>query len=268
MAITTLAGIESGQVENEYLVKPTSAIGTTIRPQNLLYVGGGLPANATPNAAGLSGAAVTSFTGQIPIPPASANTYIKAVNVVSQSTGIFLLGDLLWHNSGLSLTITTSQTINSVTMAARDDNESSNGSGVYAALVVTSGTAGSGTPVISLGYTNQAGTAGRSSNAVTASLSTTSAGATYIFALQAGDTGVRSIQTYQQDATWTSGTAHLILFRVLLTVPVYSPVRRYMGDITENGLTRQYDNSVPFGLFFSSGSSMANLAATIEYTQG
>lgn len=267
MAITTLAGIESGEVGSEYLVKPTSANGTTMRPQNLLYVGGGFPANATPNAAGLSGAAVTSFTGQIRVPPASGNTYIKAVNVASQSTGTLVLCDLLWHNSGLSLTLTTSQTINSVTMAARDDNGTSNGAGVYAALVIT-GATGSGTPVISLGYTNQDNTAGRSSNTVTASLASTVAGATYIFALQAGDTGIRSIQTYQQTATWTSGTAHLILFRVLLTVPVYSPVRRYMGDITENGLTRIYDNSVPFGLFFSSGSSMANLAATIEYTQG
>lgn len=267
MAITTLAGIEAGQVDSEYLIKPTTTNGSNIRPTNLLYVGGGFPANATPSAAGLSGEAVTAWTGQIPVPAASNNTYVKSINVASQSTGTFLLCDLLWHNSGLSLTSTSSQTINSVAMAARDENESSNGAGVYAALVVT-GATGTGTPILSLGYTNQAGTSGRSSDAITASISSTAAGATYIFALQDGDTGVRSIQTYQQSATWTSGTAHLILFRIIATVPVYSPVRRYLGDITENGLVRIYDNSVPFGMYLISGSSLTGLAATIEYTQG
>ena len=51
--------------------------------------------------------------------------------------------------------------------------------------------------------------------------------------------------------TWTSGTAHLILFRIHGLVAQ----RRYLGDITENGLVRIYDNSVPFGMYFISGSS-------------
>ena len=267
MAITTLAGINSGRVQDKVLIKPTSATGTIIRPQNLLYVGGGFPANASVNANGMSGAAVTGYTGEIGIPEASNTTYIKAVNINSQSSGIFMLCDLLWHNSGLSTTLTTSQTINSVAFAARDDNGTADGVGVIVALVIT-GAVGTGTPVITLGYTNSSNTAGRSSNTVSASLASSAAGSTYFFAMQAGDVGVRSIQTYQQNATWTSGTAHLIAFRQILTVPVYSPVRRYYADITENGLTKIYDGSTLFGLFFSASGIMSGLNATIEYTQG
>lgn len=267
MTITSLAGIETGAVQSAYLIKPTTVSGSVIRPQNLLYVGGGYPANASVNSNGLSGAAVTSYTGSIDIPDSSNTTYIKAVNVSAATSGIFMLCDLLWHNSGLSLTSTTSQTINSAAFAARDSNESANGEGVIVALFIT-GSTGSGTPVLSLGYTNQSGTASRSSNAVTASLSSTAAGASYFFSLQDGDTGIRSIQSYQQDATWTSGTAHLAAFRPILTVPVYSSVKRYYADITENGLIKIFNSSVLFGLFFSSNGTMSGLSATIEYTQG
>lgn len=267
MAITSLAGIESGTVQSAYLIKPTSVGGTLIRPQNLLYVGGGYPGNASVNSNGLSGEAVTSYTGSIDIPEASNATYIKAVNVSAANAGIFMLCDLLWHNSGLSLTATTSQTINSVAFAARDNNESANGDGVIAALFVT-GQTGSGTPQLSLDYTNQAGTASRSSNGVTASLSSTLTGASYFFGLQAGDNGIRSIQSYQQDVTWTSGTAHLAAFRPILTVPVYSSVKRYYADITENGLVKIFNNSVLFGLYFSSSGTMGGMSATIEYAQG
>ena len=267
MTITSLAGIESGTVQSAYLIKPTSVSGTLIRPQNLLYVGGGYPGNASVNSNGLSGAAVTSYTGSIDIPYASNTTYIKAVNVSAANAGIFMLCDLLWHNSGLSLTSTTSQTINSVAFAARDNNESANGEGVIVALFIT-GATGSGTPVLSLGYTNQAGTASRLSNGVSVSASSTAAGASYFFGLQNGDTGIRSIQSYQQDVTWTSGTAHLAAFRPILTVPVYSSVKRYYADITENGLVKIFNGSVLFGIYFSSSGNMSGMSATIEYTQG
>lgn len=267
MAITSLAGIESGTVRSSYLIRPTSVNGSLIRPHNLLYVGGGYPGNASVNSNGLSGAAVTSYTGSIDIPEASNTTYIKAVNVSAANAGIFMLCDLLWHNSGLSLTATTPQIINSVAFAARDSNGSSNGEGVIAALFVT-GLTGTGTPQLSLGYTNQAGAASRSSNGVTISASSSLAGASYFFGMQTGDTGIRSIQSYQQDVTWTSGTAHLAAFRPILTVPVYSSVKRYYADITENGLVKIFNSSVLFGLYFSSSGNMNGMSATIEYTQG
>ena len=67
MAITTLAGIGTGKTRDSYLIKPTSASGTLIRPQNLLYVGGGFPINASVNANGMAGAAVTSYANTITV---------------------------------------------------------------------------------------------------------------------------------------------------------------------------------------------------------
>lgn len=268
MAITTLAGIETGKTQNSHLIKPTSAVGSLIRPHNLLYVGGGFPINASVNANGMAGAAVTSYANTITVPGASNTTYIKAVNINSQSAGTLMICDLLWHNSGLSLTtFPGAQTVNSVAFAARDNGGTADGVGVVAALVIT-GAVGAGTPIVSIGYTNSDNTAGRSADTVSASLSSTAAGATYFFGMQAGDVGVRSIQSYTQSATWTSGTAHLVAFRPILTVPVYTSVKRYYADITENGLVKLYDSSVLFGLFFASNGTMSGLNATIEYTQG
>jgi hypothetical protein len=49
---------------------------------------------------------------------------------------------------------------------------------------------------------------------------------------------------------------------------MYSTVKRYCADITENGLIKIFNSSVLFGIYFSSGGAMSGMSATIEYTQG
>ena len=58
----------------------------------------------------------------------------------SATAGAIVLVDRIWHNSGLSATITTSQTVNSNAWPARDDNESTNGEGVLVGMEVHAAT--------------------------------------------------------------------------------------------------------------------------------
>jgi hypothetical protein len=125
------------------------------------------------------------------------------------------LADLLWSNSGITITSTSSQTVNSVAWPARDINGSTDGEGVYVALELRT-TSGAGAPSFSMSYTNSAGTSGRTGTGVMGAAGTTAgAGAWYVIGLQAGDTGVRSIQSITLSATWTSGSAGLVAFRPL-----------------------------------------------------
>jgi hypothetical protein len=132
-----------------------------------------------------------------------------------------VIADRLWHNSGLVMNSTTAQTINSVAWPARDINQSTNGEGVYIGFEITTN-AGAGTPTFSMSYTNSAGVSGRTSNNIIAVVASSNAGFMYVMGLQAGDTGVRSIQSFTLSASMTSGVAHLVAFRPLTFTQHYN----------------------------------------------
>jgi hypothetical protein len=137
----------------------------------------------------------------------------------------YYLYDVLWVNSGLVVTTTTGQTINSVTLPARDDNGTTNGEGCQIGIYAVAALGNAGVVSNStITYTNSAGTGSR-----TATLSATVPnnfpatpviGTVVWFELQAGDTGVQSIQTVTLNTTLTSGTASVFIARRLALVPV------------------------------------------------
>jgi hypothetical protein len=258
MAITTLAGIRTGTVQPTRYMK-NAAFNTLAahRHQSSFYLSGGDPAAATAPAPGLAGAALTSYAGQILVPSASNTTYLSNFSAYDGPSGTargqMLLCDRLWHNSGINITLNTAQTINSVAWPARDINNSTNGDGVFIGVEVRVAT-GAGTPTLTLSYTNQAGTAGRTGTNIIATVASAGIGSFYVLGLQAGDTGVRSIQTYTQSATWTSGTIHLVAFRIMAVVPLRGAgIPGNDHDYTHLGLNAQPDNTVPFLLFQGAG---------------
>ena len=116
------------------------------------------------------------------------------------------------------------------------------------AFIVPSVVMGVGTPTIQLGYTNAAGTASRLTPA-SPSLpiaTTTSAVGQVIYSgtgagkygpfmpLQAGDTGIRSIQSINLSATMTSGSLVVILCKPLFTLPLTT-----VGVASERDLVNQ-----------------------------
>ena len=147
--------------------------------------------------------------------PASGNWYLRDLNIAGTQTGQFLLYDVLWVNNGLAVTTTTAQTITQPTLPARDNTGSTNGLGIYAGILVTTATTNaSAITNMTLSYTNSDGTAGRT--ATIASFPATAVIGTFVpFLLQAGDRGIRSIQSITLGTSLAAGAISLICFNPL-----------------------------------------------------
>lgn len=267
MAITTLDGALAGMKPPEYFAK--AATGTLVagRPMNINYLAG-VPGAMAANSAGLAGAALTSYAGQIPIPAASGNTHLARFSGVSSAQGgILMLCDRLWHNSGLVVTTTTAQTVNSLAFPARDKNASTNGVGVYVGLEIMTATgAGAATPTIS--YTDESGNAGSTGSMQVTYAASSIAGTFYPFTLAAGDTGVRSIQTCTLGVSMTSGSIALVAYRPLAMVELTAAGLPNAVDALTSGMPRLYDNTVPFILYIPQTTTTSLITGSVVYTQG
>jgi hypothetical protein len=268
MAISTLDGLVAGfQLPRSYHKTgiTMSAVGA-MRGYSPFYAAGGPGAGTAPSS-GVNGAAETGpLAGCIGRSnPVSGNAYLSRWTHCSSTSGVVWLIDRLWSNSGLSTTLTTSQSITSAALPARDINGSTNGEGVFAALE-WSATGGAGTPTVTLGYTNSDNTSGRS--ATLTAVTTPPVGTWEIFALAAGDKGIRSVQSLTQSATRTSGTYHLILFRVIAQLEVSNTGFGDTLNPITGGLPRIYDNTCYSTVLFPIGTGAANQFGTITEAHG
>jgi hypothetical protein len=267
MAITTLDGALAGMKPLEFFAKNASGTLVAGRPFSPFYTAG-IPGAAVAPTPGVAGAALTAYAGQIPIPAASGNTHLGRFSGVSSAQGgMLLLCDRLWHNSGIVVTTTTAQTINSVAWPARDSNGSTNGEDIYLGLEVSTAT-GAGASVISASYTNSAGTAGRAAAAVDAYAATSAAGSFYRLGLQAGDVGVRSVQSFTSTVSMTSGTVHLVAYRVIAALELPAAGINGVIDPVTGGFGREYDTTVPFLLYVPQTTTTTQLTGSVIHTQG
>jgi len=187
--------------------------------------------------------------------------------VSSGQAGLVQVIDRLWHNSGIVVTTTTAQTINSVAWPARDRNGAVSGAGVYIGMEVSTVT-GAGASVISISYTNSAGVAGRTGTAVDVYAATAAAGSFFRFALQAGDVGVQSIQSFTSTVSMTSGVVHLVAYRILGEVQLPGAGIPGAIDPFTGGLPREYDTSVPGILYLPQTTTTTQLTGSVIHTQG
>lgn len=277
MAITTVAGVISGLRPTVYANKSASGSSSATRVLTTWY-STGYPIAATANTSGMSGQALTSSTAALPFTnPASGNTYLARFTRPSNSGALasapqsyYGLVDRLWENSGIDRTLTTAQTINSVTWPARDLNGSTNGEGVYLALEVSS-VMGTGTPTITVSYTNSAGTSGRTGTGIFPAAANAGIGSWWPIGLQAGDTGVRSVQSITFSATWgTAGVLHLVAYRLIaLFSNTRAPVMNVAEDAVTLAMPQLWNNSVLQPILFPGGTSnTAQGAFNVTYTQG
>lgn len=242
------------------------------RPWTPFYAAG-FPGPAVAPSPGVSGTdnTFTSYSGQLAFPATQSGQTIhlaKFLGMSSATAGTMLLCDRIWHNSGLSATITTSQTVNSNAWPARDDNESANGEGILVGMEVSTAT-GTGTPAsLSLGYTNQAGTAGRTGANIPAMAASLPIGTFYPFSLQAGDTGVRSIQSFQINTTaWTSGTIHLVAYRIIDAIEISVAGISESRNIINGGLKRCWNGTIPYVMFIPGGTTSTQLFYNVMFAQ-
>ena len=269
MAITTLDGVIAGAEPPQFFFKALSGTLVGGRPYTPFYTAG-IPGAAVAPTPGISGVALTSYSGQLPFtnPTAGASSYLARFSALSSAQpGQLMLCDRLWHNSGINVTSTSSQTVNSATFPARDQNGATNGAGVLLGLEVSSAT-GAGTPTITVVYTNSAGTGSRTGTNLINTNATSAAGSFYPIGLQAGDSGVQSVQSIQLSATWTSGTVHLVAYRVISVIPSGAAGISSAVDVVTGGMPQMFDNTVPFILFVPSTTSSTSIQGSMTVTQG
>ena len=212
--------------------------------------------------------------------PATGEAHmLNLLAATASQTGTILLCDRLLHiqgNSGgtaIDETITTAQTINSTTLPSRcptsaiDDTPATTGYGVLAGVEVVTAT-GAGTPTLTLGYTNSDGTAGRTATNVDPTVATSIAGTFYRIGLQAGDVGVRSIESFTLSATWTSGQLNLVLYRVLAAHVCLADGLPDRIDWLTGGASRIYDNSCLFWIFLPRTTTSTQIGGLLTETHG
>ena len=162
MAITTGDGLLAGMKPRESFIKATGTMEAAGVFASLFYTAG-RPGAAVAPTPGLAGAALTTYAGQMPWtnPTGGALSYLARVFAGAGVAGSLFVCDRLWHNSGLVVTTTTAQTVNSVAWPARDRDGSTNGADVMVALEVSAATTnGAAVTNMTMSYTDDGGNAG------------------------------------------------------------------------------------------------------------
>ena len=270
MAINTLDGALAGFQAPVPFAKGVTGTMVAGRPQSLWALAGNPGAGSFDTT--LAGVALSSSSsmvnGQIRhVDPVSGNAYLGRFGGNATIAGTLLLCDRLWHNGGFTITSNTAQTVNSAAFPARDNAGSSNGDGVLLGLEI-SAAAGAAAPTITVGYTNQAGTASRTATNSFATANSPSAGAFFPIGLQAGDTGVRSVQSLTLSASWVSGTMNLVAYRVLAQVELVGAYVPNAVDPITGGFPRLYNGVVPFMIFIPSTTTTSSIGGIYVESQG
>lgn len=269
MTITTLDGVIAGMRPPEDFLK----VGGTMEAAGVfhsLFYTSGRPGAAVAPTPGMNGEALTSFAGQIPfVNPVSGNSFLARLSASSSgSVGCLLLLDRLWHQSGIAVTTTTSQALSSVAFPARDRDGTNGGENVLVAIEVSTATTNaSAVTNTTLSYTNQAGSGGRTAT-ITSFPATAAAGTFVPFQLQAGDTGIRSVQGVTLGTSYGGGAIHLVAYRMLAGVDLPLLNTGNAIDALTGGFVRLYNNSVPFLVWLASATTAATITGQLVITQG
>lgn len=274
----SIAAVEAALQYPVFVVKNGTLTQTAFYFTTQFYLAGHPPAASVPPATSLSGTALTSYAGQIPFtnPVSGSKTYLAGfraiaegqVGTASQMLGAVLLCDRLWHVSGIDITTTAVQTINSVAWPARDVNGTSNGEGVFIGMEVTPAV-GAGAPTATMTYTNSDGVSGRVGTSLWLTPGANNGGLVLLMGLDNGDIGVRSIQNFSLSNSWTSGGIVLFAYRVIAWVDLNTPGQASAAvDAITGGFPVLYDNSVLMLLSYAGRTALNHTAATILFAQG
>ena len=277
MAITTLDGALAGMQPPWAISKAATPTLVAGRPHSLWYLGGA--PGAASNPANTANGVVLSSTsalvsGQIPhYDPVSGNSYLGRLEALATQAGTLMLCDRLLQcagttsGSGISLTTTPAQTINTTTLPARDNAGTTNGAGILVGFEVFTA-AGAGTPTLTIGYTNSGGSGSKSATNVDPVVASSAIGAFYRMGLQAGDVGVQSVQTITISATMTSGAAAIVLYRVLAMIELVGAFVPNAIDALTSGFPQIFNGTVPFLIFIPNTTTASNISGSYGETQG
>lgn len=201
------------------------------------------------NPATTPGDVYTNTAGGIIFPDLNGvgkNKYLYLVSAEidgNSSPGSVFICDRLVGVGGVSLSSTGDKTINTQALTRYTTGEA-----VMAFLEITTTTATSA-PVVSLAsYTNQDGTNTRAGGTITFPAAATNAGSVIgPLPLQAGDTGIRSVETLNVGTAGTAGVCNLILAYKLASIGVNNGDRTtQISPLPYALMERVYDGATLF----------------------
>lgn len=167
---------------------------------------------------------VSADAGAIPITNAATGAnYLTELLMASTIAQYHLFFDILWVNSGLTITTTTEQAITTPTLPARDINGSTSGEGCMIGILCTAAVGlAAAAANATVRYTSSDGVANRVATLVgivgAQAPQTPVIGTLIWFSLAAGDKGVQSIQGITLNTSWVSGTISLFIARDVASI--------------------------------------------------
>lgn len=214
------------------------------------------PTRATTGALGQQNAGTTQLW------PVAFDGVSLAGGVGQQSS--LILCDRLSHQGGLSGIVTTAQTTNLPTAAL---TRYTTGDGVWLGVEIYTAVGATGT-TITASYTNQAGTAGRTTRAVVfGGTGFNNLSRMILLPLADGDTGVQSVQSVTVLATTgTAGAFGVTLFKPLLVLPVGAGAETFKRHVLNNGfmpLVEVLDDACLFWVTVVSSGLATNLTGDL-----
>jgi hypothetical protein len=193
-----------------------------------------LPAPAVPTTSVALNKDSAQSMGPIPDISTGRLTFLGGrFNTSTFGAGGMLLVDLLNVSGGLNATLTTAQTTNLPTAGL---TRHTTGEGVMAGIVIYT-TVGTTATTITISYTNSAGVSGRTSTATSFGGTGFREAAILIpIPLQAGDTGVESIESVTVTATTgTAGNFGVCMYKPLAMISLESATGAMPLDAVSTG---------------------------------
>lgn len=262
MAITTMDGVVAGF---------NGAINTRVFIPSVTNVAGGLVNTqratttsfgqmAVPAAASAGGTLHDNSKAGFPtMADATGSRYLAKVEMTGATAGALHVYDRVWSCSGFSGTVATAQAVTGFPTLTRPNSNGDDLEIWIECYTATGATAAN----ITVQYTNQAGTSGRNTVS-TAHIISMPANRMYQVPLQAGDTGVRSIQSVTlSGTTGTAGSFGVTLMERIATIPLTTANIPTVLDFAALGLPTTNNgaalNIIHQGTTTSSGVILGNM---------
>lgn len=222
--INRLTGGNSGAPETQFWFKTPRVAGVAATVPIAgrtasMWTYDGMPAGGTvPTSAAIPDRTTTGALTFTP-PGGSREKFLISIGAAPSIAGVYLLYDRLFHIGGLSASITTSQTVQgSPASPAITRNTGGAGNMVWVEIYTTLGTTAT---TITMTYTNQGGTSGKTSSVLIGGTNAREVTRVLRMPLAAGDSGVQSVQSVQLTAsTGSVGNFGITIAQPLAWMPV------------------------------------------------
>lgn len=265
MAITTRDGLIAALAAAQEIdfVKAGSAM-TAGRYLSMFRMTGRPGAAGTPST--VAGNACSSATvGAIPFtnPSGSLVSYLAQLTVSASNQGSMVIYDRLVETALLSANVATAQTVGSAALPTRVTG----GAGVALWLEVYTATGATASGTVTASYTNSAGVSGRTATLIGGLPASAAANTMIPFALQAGDTGVQSVQTVTiATATGTAGSVGITLLQRIAEVGLLANFAAAAGyaDLA----LPQVKNDACLAMMCLSSGTVSTLVGSLSVAQG